>query len=131
MKKKIAVLVMMVLFLGAWSGVSSFAQGMVGHESMKHKGMMMGEGQEKGKMGKCPMMGMMKGMTGKSMVAASDGGVIVLSGNKLMKYDKNLNLVKEVEIKIDRAAIQEEMMGMMKHCPKSAGGAEEKDEPKE
>jgi len=35
----------------------------------------------------------------KQMVAANDGGVIVLAGNKLLKYDKDLNLVKEVEVK--------------------------------
>ena len=34
----------------------------------------------------------------KQMVGTPDGGVIILSGNKLLKYDKDLNLVKEVEI---------------------------------
>lgn len=49
---------------------------------------------------KPPMMSMnMGGMMPKSMVSSNDGGVIILSGNKLMKYDKDLNLVKEVEIK--------------------------------
>lgn len=51
------------------------------------------EGQDKGK-----MMGMMHDMK-PSMVSSSDGGVIVMSGNHLTKYDKNLNVVKEVEIK--------------------------------
>lgn len=34
-----------------------------------------------------------------TMIATSDGGVIVLSGPKLAKYDKDLNLIKEVELK--------------------------------
>ena len=47
-------------------------------------------GEGKGK----PMMGMPR----ESLVATSDGGVVVLSGPRLVKYDKDLNLVKEVEI---------------------------------
>jgi hypothetical protein len=50
-------------------------------------------------------MGMMK-MKGKGMmhqqptvVATSDGGVVVLQGPKLAKYDAQLNLVGEVELK--------------------------------
>jgi len=50
----------------------------------------------------CPMMK-------ASMVVAQDGGVIVLLGNKLSKYDADLNFVKEVEIKLPP------MMG--KQCP--------------
>jgi hypothetical protein len=33
------------------------------------------------------------------MVASGNGGVIILTGNRLLKYDANLNLVKEIEIK--------------------------------
>ena len=35
------------------------------------------------------------------MVATTDHGVVVLVGNKLYKYDRNLRLIKEQEIKID------------------------------
>ena len=42
----------------------------------------------------CPMMGKTQ------MVATDEGGVIVLAGSKLMKYDADLNLVKEVEVKM-------------------------------
>jgi len=45
------------------------------------------------------MMGMMRMMG--NLVATSDGGVVVMMGNKLYKYDKNLNLKNETEIKID------------------------------
>jgi hypothetical protein len=61
------------------------------------------------------MMGVMQ----KQMVATSDGGVIVLTGNKLLKYDKDLNLVKEaelqsgVELKMDMGSMQD-MMEKMK-----------------
>jgi len=57
-------------------------------------------------MGKEAMGGMAMNMMGamqKQMVATNDGGVVVLSGNKLLKYDKDLNLVKEAELKTDDA----------------------------
>jgi outer membrane lipoprotein-sorting protein len=45
------------------------------------------------------------------MVATDEGGVFVLTGNKLMKYDADLNMVKEVEVKMPMPP----MMG--KQCP--------------
>ncbi|MFH1478275.1 MAG: hypothetical protein ABIG92_00685 [Candidatus Omnitrophota bacterium] len=66
---------------------------------------------EKGGMHEMKSM-MMKGMMQKEMVPTKDGGVIVLSGNKLLQYDKDLNLKKEVEIKTD----MECMMKKMKKC---------------
>ena len=88
---------------------------------------MMGSGMMKGmmgdKMGMCPMMGgMMSSMMGKTMVGTSDGGVIVLNGNKLTKYDKDLNLVKEVEAKMDMEGMQKNMMEMMRNCPMMGKG---------
>ncbi len=35
------------------------------------------------------------------IVATTDHGVVVLVGNKLYKYDRNLRLIKEQEIKIN------------------------------
>lgn len=92
------------------------------------KGMMMGKGMmgkgmmEDGMMdgGMMKMMHKMHGMMRSStMVASNDGGVIVLSGNKLYKYDKNLNLVKEAEIKAemgDMGGMMGGMGGMKKSC---------------
>ena len=40
-------------------------------------------------------------MNGCSLVATEDGGVVVMMGNELMKYDKDLNLTKKAEIKFD------------------------------
>ena len=58
----------------------------------------------------CPMCSML--MT-QSMEVAPDGSVIVMVGNKLYKYNSNLELQKEVEIKIDREALSE----LMATCP--------------
>ena len=58
---------------------------------MAHKGMMKGM--------KTHNMMKMHGMMMKSVVATSDGGVVVVAGHKITKYDKDLNLVKEVEMK--------------------------------
>ncbi len=44
-------------------------------------------------------MGMRPKMGAKNMVATSDGGVVIMVGGKIIKYDKDLNLVKEVEFK--------------------------------
>ncbi|MBN1404986.1 MAG: hypothetical protein JW946_00520 [Candidatus Omnitrophica bacterium] len=63
------------------------------------------------------MMRCMKNMNKNQMVAASDGGVIVLSGNRLLKYDKNLDLKKEVEIK--KSDKMGKMMGGKGACPMS------------
>jgi hypothetical protein len=71
---------------------------------------------EKERMGGMVMQ--MMGAMQKQMVATNDGGVIVLVGNKLLKYDKDLNLVKEVELKtgvelkMDVGSMQEMMKNM-------------------
>lgn len=67
-----------------------------------------------------PMQGMEKKcfpMMGKTqMVATDEGGVIVLAGNRLMKYDAELNLVKEAELQMPMGPMgnrQCPMMGKM------------------
>ena len=102
--------------------VVSFSQeSSAANNTMTEKGMM-GTGtiaqEMKDKMaGRHAKMGMMGMMMNKSMVATADGGVIVMAGNKLLKYDKDLNLQKEVELKIDPAAMKAMMPGMMDECP--------------
>jgi hypothetical protein len=73
-------------------------------------GSMMGGGMMKGPDKGCGM-GSMQSMMGmmSNIVATSDGGVVVMIGNKLYKYDKNLKLVKETEIKIDMKSMQRMM----------------------
>jgi hypothetical protein len=75
---------------------------------MMEQGTMQGQKMEKmqcsmGDKMMCPMM------MGKSMIPVKDGFVVMM-GNKLTKYDDNLNVVKEVEIKMD-------MKEMMENCP--------------
>lgn len=119
MVKAIVLFVVVVLVVGL-STICFAEQQMVNKESQKSmmgSGMMMQQGQKEG-MRPMPSM-MMKSMMEKSMVATQDGGVVVLIGNKLLKYDKNLNLQKEVEIKIDTVAMKDKMMPMQgknKNC---------------
>ena len=109
------VIVVTVLLLATSVAYLAFAAEPKGE--MMGKGMM-GQGMMgQGMMGMCPMASMMgQCMMQKEMVAVEDGGVIVMADNKLFKYDKALNLVKEVELKIDTKAMQEKMQQMMKEC---------------
>ena len=92
--------------MGDKAGMMGGKSGMMG---------MMGKGMMDGKMmGMCPMM---KSMMERSIVATSDGGIIVVMGNKLTKYDKDLNVVKEVELKMDMEGMQKMMDNMKNMCP--------------
>ena len=118
----LATVFAMVLLPAVFSSAEEPGMGMMKEEGKA--GMMqmhhMGKGK-KGMMGSMHGM-MMKSMMEKSMVATSDGGVIVLSGNKLTKYDKNLNVVKEVEIAVDMEGAQKQMMQMMEKFPMMGKG---------
>jgi hypothetical protein len=115
--KKIIAIAFVAVFVIA-NAVISFAQ----DSSKTDKPVM---GMSKGMMGKakighgmmamCPNHGMMMGKGG--MVASQDGGVIVMTGNKLYKYDKDLNLIKEAEVKMDMEGMQKMMTEMKKTCP--------------
>lgn len=129
--RKAVTAVLIVLMLTV---LCSFALAQESKESMMGKGMMQGPGMSgqammddtkmSGSDAMCKLMCSM--MSDKSMAVTEDGGVIVLMGNKLSKYDKDLNLVKETEIKIDTAGMQKMVGDMMEKCPvKSA--ADEKD----
>lgn len=113
--KKIIVIAFVAVFIIA-SVALSFAQDpSKTDKSMMCKEMTMGKGMMRhGMMSKCSMHGMM----GKGgMVATQDGGVIVMTGNKLYKYDKDLNLVKETEVKMDMEGMQKMMTEMKEKCP--------------
>jgi len=80
------------------------------------RGMMMQQGPPGGM--PCPMCGMMMGsMMQKTMVATDEGGVIMAMGDKLVKYDRNLNKVKETTLDFDVAQMHEKMQKMMQNCP--------------
>jgi len=88
----------------------------------------MGDG--KGMMGDKMMM-MHKMMGEKSMVSSNDGGVIVLIGNTLYKYDKNLKLIKQVDLSCCMGMGDKKMcpmMGKMDNEKKEAGKAVEASE---
>ncbi len=116
--KKVTVLTAVLTALIGISVVSlSFAEDTMGKDG---KSMMMGK---KDMMGK-GMMGCMttKGMMGKTVTPTSDGGVVVLAGNQLFKYDKGLKLVNKAEVPVDMDMMQKDMMGMMKMCPMMKDG---------
>jgi len=74
---------------------------------------------EKGGMGYCcPMHAeMAEKLMKRSIVATADGGVVVMTGNKLVKYDKDLSVQKEAEIKMDMEGMQKMMTEMQAACP--------------
>lgn len=133
--KKTQVLVLVAVFALTISGLA-LAQMDKGKEMMGDKGMgmMKGDMMDKGgmmggkMMGMCPMM---QSMMQKSVVATTDGGIIVVTGNKLTKYDKDLNVVKEVELKMDMEGMQKQMMDMMQNCPMMKGMMNKSESPKD
>ena len=56
-------------------------------------------------------------MMERQMTALEDGGIVVLAANQLIKYDSNLDLVKQTELKVDMQQMQEQMKKMMQNCP--------------
>lgn len=84
-------------------------------------------GADSSKMDGC-MMGMGMGMMAPRVVATlPDGSVLVMSGHKLIKYDQNLNLVKQVTVPVDSTAMQQ----MKKMCPNAPGGQQPQTPPKQ
>jgi hypothetical protein len=75
---------------------------MMRREMMRQQGMM-----NRGWMGMEMMPGM---MGGSALVATKDGDIVVLMGNELFKYDKDLNLIKKVEVNFDWENWQKMMM---------------------
>lgn len=107
MKKRACVVVVVFLFITAGA---VFAQGPSDTGPMKGKGDMRGH-----PMGMCPCP--MHGMMGKEVVATQDGGIVVLMADKIIKYDKDLNKVKEATIEIDWQHMQDVMQKMQRQCP--------------
>ncbi|MBE0536175.1 MAG: hypothetical protein IH624_10950 [Phycisphaerae bacterium] len=73
---------------------------------------------EQGAMGMCPMHGgMMRSMMDRKVLPTEDGGVIVMIGCQLFKYDANLNLVGQTQVEVDLDAMQKKMQEIMEKCP--------------
>ncbi|MBN1444924.1 MAG: hypothetical protein JW957_02305 [Candidatus Omnitrophica bacterium] len=66
---------------------------MMGKNMPQQQGMM-GHGMDRGMM-RQGMQGQMQTKPQASMVPSDNGGIIVLRGNTLYKFDKNLNLLRE------------------------------------
>jgi hypothetical protein len=74
----------------------------------------------------CSACHMDKMMMEKKLMATQDGGLVLMMGNKLIKYDASMNMVKEVEIKMDMEAMKNMMEDMKKNCPMSGKTQEKK-----
>lgn len=59
----------------------------------------------------------MGSMMAKTIIATGDGAFVVMAGNKLSKYDKDLNLLKDVQVKMDMDGMQNKFSQMMEQCP--------------
>ena len=112
--KKLSIMIVLAMILAlsgltAWSADKGMAMG---------KGMMMDKDMGEAMMGLCPAHSMMamKMMTSRDMVASGDGGVIIFIGNKLLKYDKDLNLVKMAPVDYDYQGMMDVMKDMKKNC---------------
>lgn len=115
MKKSIWVM-MLVLFFASAALVSAegMKEGMMGNKGM------MGQGTMDGKM--MDMHSMMKGMPEMKVIATSDGGVVVVNGGTLTKYDRNLNLIKQVELKGCKTCVYKKEGAKKGGCPMMGKG---------
>lgn len=71
----------------------------------------------------CTMMGMWM----PRMVVPVADGIIVVVGDKLIKYDKNLKKKQEVTIDIDVDELQKRMEKYRQLCPMGQGPVEEEE----
>ncbi len=96
MKKLFSVIVSFLILSGSVPAFAEDMQGMMASDSQQNGDMGYSGGQMR--RGGGPMMG--KGMGHQASVTALlDGGIVILEGPRLIKYDKDLNFVKEVELK--------------------------------
>ncbi len=51
-------------------------------------------------------LGLLYKMMGQPSMVSTDNGIIVAYGNTLRKYDKDLNVIKEVQMDVDTDAVQ-------------------------
>ncbi len=67
----------------------------------------------KKRMGKKGMPGMMQGgMNAREVIPTEDGGIVVKLGNKLIKYDSDMEKVGEATIEITKEDIEQRMQHM-------------------
>jgi hypothetical protein len=77
--------------------------------------------------GFCPPMG-----KHENLVATTDGGVVVLRGHELLKFDKNLKLTKQVDIEAECCAKKEgAATSGMEMCPRHGDHKSDMESPAE
>lgn len=108
--KRVAIGAAMISVLGALAlsyvtaGGPRHHRGMMGGPGMMYSdSMWSGHMRGSGMMG----MGMMGGMMMPRQIVALDDGIVVALGNKLVKYDKNLNRKKEITLELDDEAFKD------------------------
>jgi len=107
MKKTVSLIIFMVFAVVCTTVVFAEESAKMSNHMMQKKMMMHG-------MGMCPMHIM---MMKKELVPTQDGGVVIMMGNKLFKYDKDLKFVKEAEVKMDMDGMQKTIEGIKEKCP--------------
>ena len=75
-----------------------------------------------GAMGMCPMCAAVSSVMMQTAIAVADDSTYVFAGGKVMKYDGDLNLVKEAEVKVDFAKMRAKMQEMMENFPMMGQG---------
>src|SRR3989339_446030 len=112
--KKYAIYSLMIL-LAAGGLYMAFAADDSNMPMMGRRGMPMGRGMMMPDMkAGCPIC---TAMMQKQMVATTDGGVVITAFGQIMKFDKDLNLVKAVDIPFDAGKMEAKMKTMMQNCP--------------
>ena len=121
--KKLALIAVVVILAVSFSGIA-LAGGdkdcEMGRQCKSMFGNMFGPKDKGMEMGRCmcPMHKMMvRRVMDREIIATYDGGIAVVLGNKITKYDKDMNLIKEVEIKIDMDVMKKSMEEMKRNCP--------------
>ena len=113
MKKLTSILVMAAVLM-----LSALVLWSAGKDMPMSKGMKMDKDMGEAMEGMCPAHGMMtmRMITSRNMVATSDGGVIIYVANKLLKYDKDLNLVKNAPVDIGYQEMLDIAKDMKTNC---------------
>lgn len=69
-------------------------------------------------MEKCPVCRMTAEMMAqKSLFVTEDMGVVVLVGDRLMRFDAGLHKISETEIGIDLDQMERRLLQRLQHCP--------------
>ena len=104
---------------GGYGG--GYGGGMMGRGMMQGRGGMMGRGMMGGGMMggmHCPAcMAMGASIMQETVTPTNDGGVVVSVTGELIKYDANLNRVKEVNLNIDWGRVHQMAQQIMQNCP--------------